>query len=266
MVDPVHPVSRVGEYALCIFSLDLNRFGDLRANFVAMAPKYPEFQPQGNSLRLWMEHADEPRCPIPRTTLTVSDIDPKVWHVLSNPEFLADEWEYWADIFGLSVDYPAINPEPLYRFQSVIKIKGEFTFWIGRTGPGVIFMDNIKRSQDPTNFYMSEFSKAFYESHFPLESLKYVFVTTVVQPETVPFIRDRIYKSRELRFPPKEPQTWESPSPEFCGILGTPIGKVVAAFVLCAYGQGVRRIPRIVTFHTGEDWSEYNIRFDIEDV
>lgn len=232
-----------------------------------MAPKYPEFEPQGDSLRRWMEGADKPQCPIPMTTLTVADIDPNVWHVACNPKSLTSKWEYWADIFGLTVDDPASNQEPIYRFQSVVKIKGEFTYWIGRTGPGVIFMDNIKRSQNPTNFYMSEFAKAFYESHLPLESLKYVFVTTVIQKETVPFIRDHIYKSREgLRFPPKEPQTWESPSPEFCGILGTPIGKVVATFVLCAYGQGVKRIPRIVTFHSGEDWSEYNLRFDIEDV
>ncbi|KAJ5514403.1 hypothetical protein N7463_003955 [Penicillium fimorum] len=114
---------------------------------------------------------------------------------------------------------------------------------------------------------MSEFAKAFYESHFPLESLKYAFVTTVVQEKTMPFLRDHIYLSQEgLGFPPKEPQTWESPSPEFCGILGTPIGKVVAALVLCAYGQSVKRIPRIVTFHTGSNPCEYNLRFDIEDV
>ncbi|KAJ5185070.1 hypothetical protein N7491_007059 [Penicillium cf. griseofulvum] len=231
-----------------------------------MAPKYPEFEPQGNSLRLWMERADEPRCPISRTTLTLSDIDPEFWHVVSNPVSLTDDWALLSDTSDLTVDVPVSIQEPIYRFQSVIRIKGEFTFWIGRTGPGVIFMDNIRRSQDPMSFYMSEFAKAVYESHFPLESLKYVFVTTIIQKETLSFIRNCIYPREGLGFPPKEPQTWESPSPEFCGILGTPIGKVVAATVLCTYGQGVKRIPRIVTFHTGENRCEYNLRFDIEDV
>ncbi|OQE46444.1 hypothetical protein PENCOP_c001G05714 [Penicillium coprophilum] len=232
-----------------------------------MAPKYPKFEPQGDSLRRWMERADEPGCPISKTTLTISNMDHGLWYVHSNPEFLTDNWKPWADTFGLTVGHPEIMKEPVFRFQSVLKTKGEPTFWIGRTGPGVIFIDNIRRAQDPANFYMSEFAKAFYESHFPLESLKYVFVTTVIQEETVPFLRDHIYLSREgLGFPPKEPQTWESPSPEFCGILGTPIGKVIAALVLCAYGQGVKRIQRIVTFHTGEDRWEYNLRFDIEDV
>ncbi|KAJ5960123.1 uncharacterized protein N7479_007273 [Penicillium vulpinum] len=232
-----------------------------------MAPKYPEFEPKGNKLRRWMERADEPGCPISRTTLTLPGLDHRVWNIAGHPEFLADEWTYWANTLGLTVDGTASHPKPIYRFQSVLKINGDFTFWVGRTGPGVIFMDNLMRSNDPENFYMSEFAKAFYELDFPLESLKYVFVNTIIQKETIPFIWDHIYKSREgLERPPKEPQTWESPSPEFCGLLGTPIGKVVAALVLCAYGQGVKRISRIVTFHEGEDRSEFNLRFDIEDV
>ncbi|CAG8888422.1 unnamed protein product [Penicillium egyptiacum] len=229
-----------------------------------MAPKYPEFEPWGDTFRRWMERADEPGCYIPRTTFTLGKLDPAVWHAVSSPEPLTEEWVGWANIFGLTVDDPA-SSRPIYRDQSVVKIKGEYTFWMGRIGPGVIFIDNIKRSQNPTNPYMSEFTKAIYESHFPLESLRCVIVSTVIQKETRPFIRDHIYKPREgLEYPPKEPQTWVSPSPEFCGILGTPIGKVVAAFILCAYGQGVKRIPRIVTFRTGI--AEYNLRFDIEDV
>ncbi|KAK4863658.1 hypothetical protein LT330_002436 [Penicillium expansum] len=235
-----------------------------------MAPKYPEFEPQGDSLRRWMERADEPECPIPMTNLTIPGIDPKFWYVHSSPESLGEEWEYWVHIFGLTVDDPASNQERIYRLESavsVVKLTGELTLWVGRTGPGVIFMDNIKRAPNSTSFYMSEFAKAFYESRFPLKSLKCVIVTRIIQRETRSFIQDHIYESREgLGFRPKEPQTWESPSPEFCGILGTPIGKVVAAFVLGTYGQGIRRIPRIVTFHTGEDLCGYNLRFDIEDV
>ncbi|KAJ6187453.1 hypothetical protein N7519_002361 [Penicillium mononematosum] len=228
-----------------------------------MAAKYPEFEPLGDTFRRWMERADEPGCYIPRTTLTVAGLDPTLWHVASSPKPLTLEWEAWADTFGLTLDDPA-SKQTMYLGQSVLKIKGEHTYWMGRIGPGVIFIDNIKRAQDPRNFYMSEFTKALYELHYPLESLKCVIVTTVVQEETRPFIREDIYESQGLGFPSKEPRTWESPSPEFCGILGTPIGKVVAAFVLCAYGQGVKRIPRIMTFHTG--MVELNIRFDIEDV
>ncbi|KAJ5615881.1 hypothetical protein N7537_000995 [Penicillium hordei] len=182
-----------------------------------------------------MERADEPGCPIPRTTLTIEGIDPKVWLVGIGAQFLEDEWR------KLFIDSnKPLNTKAILHFG---------------------------RQQILTNFYMSEFSKAFYETHFPLETLQYVIVTDIRRKHTNPFLRDHIYKSQSvLEFLPREPQTWESPSPETCGTLGTPIGKVVTAFVLCAYGQGVKRIPRIVKCETGENSSKYNLRFDIEDV
>lgn len=226
-ISTISQETSVGESALYIFSLDLDYFSELSANFIAMTPKYPKFEPQGDSFRRWMERADEPGCPISRTTLTTEDLDPKVWIVGSSPQFLEEDWMYWADTFGLPVDDPAINQKAIYRFQSALKHKGDLTLWIGRAGPGVIFIDDIRRQQVPTNFYMSEFTKAFYESHFPLNTLKYVIVTDINEKHTMPFIQDHVYKSREgLEFPPKEPQTWESPSPELCGILGTPLVKL----------------------------------------
>lgn len=137
-----------------------------------------------------MERTDESECPITMITLTIPDIDPRLWYVTSTPESLEEEWEYWARIFSLAVDDPAGNREPIYRLVSavsVVKLTGELTFWVGRMGPGVIFMDNIKRAPSSKSFYMSEFTKAFYESHFPLESLKYVSVTRIAQREIRPF-------------------------------------------------------------------------------
>lgn len=56
-----------------------------------------------------MERADEPGCLIPRSTLTIEDLDPKLWMVVTSPQFLEDDWRYWVDIFGLPVNDPAIN-------------------------------------------------------------------------------------------------------------------------------------------------------------
>jgi hypothetical protein len=53
---------------------------------------------------------------------------------------------------------------------------------------------------------------------------------------------------------------------QFNAILGTPIGRVVASLVLGAYGQGVKRIARIVTFQTGYFNEILELRFDIEDI
>jgi hypothetical protein len=54
------------------------------------------------------------------------------------------------------------------------------------------------------------------------------------------------------------------PSPEFNALLGTRLGKVVAYFILGAYGQGVKRIAKITFFNA--ERKQLNLRFDIESV
>jgi hypothetical protein len=239
-----------------------------------MALTYPEFEPHGDKLRRWMEDANEPRCPILRTSLTIPDennvIVSREWYINSDPSYLTEHWALWAQSVGLPFDGLPLEArdrgqKPSYYAQSIIKFLGSYGCWIGRTGPGVIFIDNIKRVTGSTDPHMSEYTKAFYEMNFPLASLKYVVVTTIVERKTRPFL-DHLYTSQGLSLPLKESQTWEASSAEFCGLLGTPIGKMVGAFVLGAYGQGVRRIARIVNFQTSDDVSACNLRFDIEDV
>lgn len=232
-----------------------------------MSLRYPEFELLGDRLRRWIENADEPGCRIPKTTFGISDIDDRTWRVQSYPEFLDHQWDAWAYSMDLPVDVQGIDQDPSYHSQSVLKFTGEPSYWMGRSGPGVVFLDNIRRIVGSTDPYMSEYTKAFYEMHFPLESLKHVVMTTILQVETRHLLADRVYQSSEgLSFSCKEPLTWEPPSPGFCAILGTPIGKVVGAFVLGAYGQGVKRIARIVSFRTGQNLTDFNLRFDIEDV
>ncbi|KAJ5467520.1 hypothetical protein N7475_005272 [Penicillium sp. IBT 31633x] len=232
-----------------------------------MAQGFPEIELRGDDLRRWMEDANEPGCPIPISTFTLHQVNPNDWYWLSVPEYLSKDWARWTQSMGLPVD--TVGDEgsgPSYYSQSILKNRGEFTFWMGRSGPGVIFIDNIKRIEGSTNPYMSEYTKAFYELEFPLEGLKHVVVTTVIQPETMAFITDHLYPTQGLPARPSEPHSWEAPSAEFCGLLGTPIGKVIGAFVLGTYGQGVKRIARIVSFHTGGELDECNLRFDIADV
>ncbi|KAJ5130266.1 uncharacterized protein N7515_006305 [Penicillium bovifimosum] len=238
-----------------------------------MALTYPkEYEPHGDRLRRWMEDANEPGCPILRSSLTIPDnksvISDQEWYINSDPFYLADDWALWAQSVGLPFDGLAVDESlsqgPSYYNQSIIKFLGSYACWIGRTGPGVIFIDNIKRDRGSTDPHMSEYAKAFYEMNFDLASLKYVVVTTIVEKETRPFL-NHLYESRGLFLSLKEECTWEAPSAEFCGILGTPIGKMVGALILGAYGQGVKRIARIMNIRIGEDYSAYNLRFDIED-
>ncbi|KXG47095.1 uncharacterized protein PGRI_038410 [Penicillium griseofulvum] len=159
------------------------------------------------------------------------------------------------------------NTNSTYRNISITqRDEGPPVWWIGRTGPGVIFIDDIFRSKRSDDPYMSEFTKAAYEMDFPLDSLKNVFVINVNEKNTLSCVR-QVYKAREgLRYPSSTEQTWEPSSPEFCALLGVGIGKVVAAFVLCAWGQERKRIARIVTFHIGADVHKLYMRFDLEDM
>jgi hypothetical protein len=143
------------------------------------------------------------------------------------------------------------------------KGKEKATQWFGRTGPGVIFIDCFSRAKGCAHPYMSEFTRGIYEINFDINSLKYVVFTTIIEADTSAFVNDDLYKPRELLSPLEETQTWESPSAEFCGILGTPIGKVAGAIVLGAFGQGIKQISRVVTFHVG---LSLHIQFEIGDV
>jgi hypothetical protein len=159
------------------------------------------------------------------------------------------------------------NTNSTYRKISITqRDEGPPVWWIGHTGPGVIFIDDIFRSKRSDDPYMSEFTKAAYEMDFPLDSLKNVFVTNVNEKDTLLCVRE-VYRTRkELRYPSSTEQTWEPSSPEFHALLGVGIGKVIAAFVLCAWGQERKRIARIVTFHIGADVHKLHMRFDLEDM
>ncbi|KAJ5734571.1 hypothetical protein N7533_012974 [Penicillium manginii] len=47
----------------------------------------------------------------------------------------------------------------------------------GRVGRGLISIEDIMKSEDASGPFISEISKAAYEDHFPLHTLRYIFVT-----------------------------------------------------------------------------------------
>ncbi|KAJ5517183.1 hypothetical protein N7527_008743 [Penicillium freii] len=221
-----------------------------------MAFKYPQFEPYGDKLMRWMESANEPGCPVLRSTLTPWTLpQPILWHSEHEREWLSPEQV--ACIVGSGLPLGQLIPNDMYPTkppclrQSIIKTRGGVT---GRRSA----------SNDP---HVSELAKIAYETHFPLESVKHVIVNEVQENATEPFIEEHIYPSREgLIYPSAEPQTWDYATPEFRAIMGTPIGKVVGSFILGAFGQGVKRVSRIVTFQRGLELHKLDIRFDIEDV
>lgn len=238
-----------------------------------MASKYPHFQPYGQKLIRWMENVNEPGCPVQISELNTETLPrPTDWRVNHSRGWLSSE--QIASIVGLGLPIGDLIPNDLYPTESpclqhsIIKTIGGTAALIGTIAPGVLFIYSIKRRPLPSNDpYMSQLAKMAYETHFPLDSLKYVIVNEIQEHATETFVMERIYPSREgLSYPSAEPQTWDYPLPEFTAIMGTPIGKVVGSFILGAFGQGVKRIAQIVTFQDGLELHKLHVGFHIEDV
>ncbi|KAJ5494505.1 hypothetical protein N7463_010592 [Penicillium fimorum] len=223
-----------------------------------MAFKYPQFEPYGDKLIRWMENINEAGCPIPMSTLKVGSLQRHIWTNEYEREWLSPE--YIASIVGLGLQVGDLIPHTSYPTQSpsfrhsIIKTKEGITALISTMGPGVFFLYSMRRLYGSSDPYVSELIKLAYETHFRLDSLRYIFMDEVQECETEPFIEEQIYPSREgLCYPSAKTQTWNRSSPEFSAIMGT-------------YGQGIKRIGRIATFHTALDLHKLHIRFDIEDV
>ncbi|CAI7661860.1 unnamed protein product [Penicillium pancosmium] len=112
---------------------------------------------------------------------------------------------------------------------------------------------------------------ALYTRNFEMDTLRYVFVQHVINEETAPFVKRALYTENTrpgLAWPKREPEIWDHNTPEYDGILGSRIGKVIAYLVLGAFPRGTRRITRIATWAANPQSydNRLQIRFDIEPV
>ncbi|CAG8146692.1 unnamed protein product [Penicillium nalgiovense] len=220
-------------------------------------PEYSPWEEKERSLRRWMECEHEPGCPYPRSIFSLTRNS-------QHPEYSVTHETVWLDSIWDTCLYPLDLPDELNKIE-IWNRQGPPVGWEGRTGPGVVFLDWIRRSRRSNAPHMSEFTKAAYEMDIPLNSLRYVFVTDISETDTVRCVRDEVYSSEGLPYPSNDQVTW-GPSSEFDALLGTTMGRVVAALIMCAWGQGKKQIARVVTFHDGEYLQRLNMRFDIEDI
>lgn len=205
-----------------------------------MTLEYANFEAQGNRLRKWMESNDGPECPIRSSKLNIEDLR-KSWKGLKlppngpKPTILDQRWHEWAD----SVGFPFNEENHRIYSEGILKstVRPGMTKWIGRIGPGVIFIDNIRREKGSDDPYMSEFAESFYGMYFDIKSLKHVIFASVIEKDTYKFVTNHLFAGG-IPGILDEWQSWESPSSEFCGLLGTPIGKVAGSLIVGAYGRG----------------------------
>ncbi|KAJ5663512.1 hypothetical protein N7507_004243 [Penicillium longicatenatum] len=186
----------------------------------------------GTKLQDQMENAQDPGCTIARSTLTLDDLDSKVWRINWFNECIPSE--FLGSIEELELPEDTVDDETSpYQHVSIVKREFPPMSWIGRVGKGIIILEAIVRAEGNT-CYISDLTKAAYEEFFPLDTLRYVIAGCV-----------------------------ESSTAEFKSLVGCGVGKCVASFILAAYGQGVKRIARVITWYIG---LELEMMFCIEDV
>ncbi|KAJ5301743.1 hypothetical protein N7508_006606, partial [Penicillium antarcticum] len=109
--------------------------------------------------------------------------------------------------------------------------------------PGVIFIEVIYHLRNASGPRVSELTKAVHENIFLLSSLHSIFFSDVVNFDT-----DHAARS----------------SAEFHALLASRFGKMVSYLVPRACSQAVKRVARIINFHTQGYRRELSMHFDIE--
>jgi hypothetical protein len=234
--------------------------------------QYGQREISGELRQRWIDNANEPNCPIQPLnfeykTLTHARNWSERWHTDFNhrgprpPIFQVDLANCNlptgdADYHDAKITKKSVVPHPtrdrgtnLYHFT---------------TAAGVIIVRNVERYDGP---WWSHVALAQYNIHFAQNALRHVYAENVVNEDTSDFIHAIWAKTQ----PPNSPVfnrspasvnqvSWAYDTPEYKAILGTDLGKGVAAVVLLAFPRGTRRIARVVVWRN----IILQMRFDIE--
>lgn len=138
----------------------------------------------------------------------------------------------------------------------------------------MIVLVDIERVPESNAPPMSEITLALFKHLFDVDDLRYIFVYTVINPETVGFIQTQLYsEDNGLAWAVSEsdvyldnPETWEDGTPEYDALLGTRIGRLISYIVLGGFERGSVRIARVVTWSSWLPGPRPTMRFDIEPV
>ncbi|KAJ5172938.1 hypothetical protein N7492_005531 [Penicillium capsulatum] len=213
----------------------------------------PWLRARGSALVRWLDDPDAPGCPIPPCLLTfkqvqhVADIQEKRNQPM-NDVVLSNHLSRSMVGTYIAVDYEHLNLE-LMMTSSLLCLE-------------LIDRGKSADSDIEKNPHVTDVAQALYTRDYTIESLRYVFVNTVVNHQTRTFAKSVLEMTGLSR------ALWEFGSREYEEMLGTRIGRTVGYLVLGAFPRGSHRIGRILV------WREYidnyeddlHFRFDIEPI
>jgi hypothetical protein len=223
-----------------------------------MAQDIHPWEKKGKALQSWIEGSGESKCPYSKSTLSLTcQHIQQDFRIKKQPALLKTVLR---DTLGIS------HADTTFQ-QIEVTQRGEGApiWWTGRVGRGMIIIDDMFRSSRSSDPFISEFTQAAYQLAFPLSSLKSIVAAEINQKDTLRAVK-QVYKSEKLSYPSSTQYTWHPSSPEYRILLGSGIGRVVAALVLGAWGQHTKKIFRIVTFFLDSDIQKLCVSFEVDDI
>lgn len=232
--------------------------------------KWEQYVESGRLIQSWITDPNEKGCIVPQSHLTFSDLERQGWKI-ENYRGAPFPSGCTPDAISLGIPYDPAELRKRDRSTQLVSmyfVPNNHTYsthrWTSRVAKGAIFITNIERNLGAPRPWISELLKAVYESRFPLQTLRHIFVTVVVNEDTKHLVKDLLYTDeRGLSWPDTTRRSWEHQTPEYHAVLGTRIGKMVGYFVLGSYPRGTQRIVRIVTW--AGILNSVTLRFDLEE-
>ncbi|KAJ6133554.1 hypothetical protein N7471_008769 [Penicillium samsonianum] len=231
-----------------------------------------QFQRTGAQFQAWMAktNPDGPACPVSQSTLTIDDLiepnhpDPKSMFIVWKSELVASPVEIRESLKSTAL--PSDPKSKKYRYTSIQRNRKmrDVSNYEHCIVEGAIVAKSIYRNNGGP--YWGDVALALYKQDAEIDTLRYVFATTVENDETLPLVGKVLYRNNNLPGPGNRASTptihtWQMDTPEFQQILGTQLGRAVARLVLSAWRKGTHQIPRI---HTWFLRGNLHMRFDIE--
>lgn len=210
---------------------------------------HEEYHERGIEISNWVQDPNLPNCPITATTLTPAQMsemtDGESRHMLIDDESIEETL----------VLPPGLQPRPwIFWAGCVIGTSLE-----GFYGNGAMIIDIMTRPRGSSGPHISEVAAVRYAAEYPIEGLRYIFITSVVNREFKHYMK--LSGLDEVMLNPG--RTFEHGSTEYFGIMGTRVGRVVGSILLAALPRGTRRVSSIHLWKNG--WAP-SMRFDVEEI
>ncbi|OQD69676.1 hypothetical protein PENPOL_c002G10549 [Penicillium polonicum] len=227
--------------------------------------KVDRYQATGAQFQQWMANTDPagPACPVVQSTQTLAAV--RAEFDVFTSEFAVPP----AEILGAldATDLPSNPRSKDYRYSKIHR-NGNLahvpTYEHYIVEGAIIAKAIFRRGQGPQ---WTDIALALYKHEADINTLRYVYYTTVENKQTQPLVGKVLYPNHSFGGPGTKAGTtiriWNSHTLRFQQILGTQLGRATARLVLAAWPRGTHQITRINTWF----WSgNLHMRFDIEPI